>query len=105
MNIKNRLKKMEDGVQIGKSDSVFCKCGMPYISTFVICADEGTPGSKDIVNNVCPDCGRDVKPLTRAEFAKDAHNYEFEIIEPRANFTREDFEEHQNRHTLFTNSI
>ncbi len=84
-------------MQIGKGDSGFCQCGTPYIATFVITTDET---NQDIVNNVCPDCGRAVKPLTRAEFAKDAHKYEFVIIEPKADFSREEFAAHQNKHVV-----
>ncbi len=75
MNLSSRLKKMEN--QIIGNDSDFCRCGTPYFATFVI-------GGEDIVNNVCPDCRRDVKPITRADFVKDAHRYEFEIILPKA---------------------
>lgn len=69
MSIKNRLKKLES--QIIKEDSNFCRCGTLYFAA-----------GENIVNEVCPDCGRDVKPQTVAEFVKDAHRYECEVIKP-----------------------
>jgi hypothetical protein len=72
MNIIVRIKKLER--QKGANDK-FCRCGTPYFATFVI-------GGENIINNVCSDCGRNVRPRTRAEFAIDAHKYSFEVIEP-----------------------
>ena len=72
MQIKARIKKLEQ--KTGVNDN-FCRCGTPYFVTFVI-------GGENIVNNVCPDCGRDVKRLTVAEFVIDAHKYEYEVIKP-----------------------
>ncbi len=76
MQIKQRIKKLER--QTGVNDS-FCRCGTPYIITFVI-------GGENVTQNICPDCRRDVKPRTLAESAFDAqkYNYEFEVIEPKA---------------------
>ncbi len=73
MQLKRRIKKLER--QTGTNDR-FCRCGTPYFASFVI-------GGENIVNNVCPDCGRDVKPQTIAEFVIDAHRYEYEVIEPK----------------------
>ncbi len=73
MQLKQRIKKLER--RTGTNDS-FCRCGTPYFATFVI-------GGENIINNVCPDCGRDVRPRTRAEFVIDAHRYEYEVIEPK----------------------
>ncbi len=73
MNILARIKKLER--QTGANDK-FCRCGMPYFATFVI-------SGESIINNVCPDCGRNVKARTRAEFVIDAHKYSFEFIEPK----------------------
>jgi len=72
MNILARIKKLER--QTGANDK-FCRCGTPYIATYVI-------GGENIVNNVCADCGRDVRPRTRAEFVIDASQYEYQVIEP-----------------------
>jgi hypothetical protein len=73
MNISNRLKKMEEILNI---DSEFCRCGTPYFASFII-------GGENIVNNVCPECRRNVKPKTVAEFVEDAYRYEYEIILPK----------------------
>jgi hypothetical protein len=77
MRLKQRIKNLER--RTGATDK-FCRCGTPYFVTFVI-------GGENVVNNICPDCGRDVRPQTRAEFVIDAqkHNYEFEVIEPKVN--------------------
>ncbi len=75
MQLKRRIKKLER--RTGANDR-FCRCGTPFFATFVI-------GGENIVNNVCPECGRDVKPQTVAEFVIDAHRYEFEIIKPKVN--------------------
>ncbi len=73
MQLKRRIKKLER--RTGATDK-FCRCGTPYFATFVI-------GGENIVNNVCPDCGRDVKRQTVAEFVIDAHRYEYEVIKPK----------------------
>ena len=73
MQLKRRIKKLER--RTGANDR-FCRCGTPYFATFVI-------GGENIVNNVCPECGRDVKPQTIAEFVIDAHLYECEVILPK----------------------
>ncbi len=73
MPLKNRIKKLER--QTGATGN-FCRCGTPYFATFVI-------GGENIVNNTCPFCKRNVKPQTVAEFVIDAHQYEYEAIEPK----------------------
>ncbi len=75
MQLKQRIKKLERRTV---ANDKFCRCGTPYFATFVI-------GGENIVNNVCPDCGRGVQPQTRAEFVIDDQNcnYEFEVIEPK----------------------
>jgi hypothetical protein len=75
MQLKQRIKKLER--RTGATDK-FCRCGTSYFAAFVI-------GGENIVCNVCPDCGRDVRPQTVAEFVIDAqkHDYEFEVIKPR----------------------
>lgn len=73
MQLKQRIKKLER--RTGTNDK-FCRCGTPYYFTFVI-------GGGNIVNNVCPDCGRDVKPQTISEFVIDAHRYDYELILPK----------------------
>lgn len=73
MRLRQRISKLER--QTGATDN-FCRCGTPYFQTFVI-------GGEDIVNEFCPVCSREVKPLTRAEFASVAHLYEYEGILPR----------------------
>lgn len=75
MNIIARIKKIER--QTGANEN-FCRCGTPYFAVFVI-------GGENIVNKVCPDCKRDIKPRTPAEFVIDAqrYNYEFEVIKPK----------------------
>ncbi len=77
MQLKQRIKKLERRTV---ANDKLCRCGTPYFATFVI-------GGENIVNNVCPDCGRNVRPQTRAEFVIDAqkYNYEFEVIEPKVN--------------------
>ncbi len=75
MQLKQRIKKLER--RTGGGDK-FCRCGTPYFATFVV-------GGENIVNNVCPECGRDVKPQTVAEFVIDAHQYEYEVIKPKVN--------------------
>ncbi len=79
MRLKQRIKNLE---RLTGATDKFCRCGTPYIVTFVI-------GGEDITCNVCPDCGRDVRPRTRAEFVIDDQNcnYEFEVIEPTASET------------------
>lgn len=74
MQLKQRIKKLER--LTGAKDN-FCRCGTPYIATFVI-------GGENVINNVCPDCGRDVKPRSFAGFVIDSqkYNYEYEVIEP-----------------------
>ncbi len=72
MQLKHRIKKLER--QTGVNDK-FCRCGTPYIITFVI-------GGENIVNNVCPDCGRDIKARTPAEFMINAHEYR--VLEPQS---------------------
>ncbi len=74
MNIIGRIKKLER--RTGANDK-FCQCGTPFFATFVV-------GGENIVNKVCPECGRDVKPQTVAEFVRDAYRYECEVIEPKA---------------------
>jgi hypothetical protein len=75
MQLKQRIKKLER--RTGATNK-FCRCGTPYFVTFVI-------GGEDITCNVCPDCGRDVRPRTRAEFVIVAqkYNYEYEVLEPK----------------------
>ena len=73
MQLKRRIQKLER--RTGAKDN-FCRCGTPYFATFVI-------GGENIVNNVCADCGRNVKPRTVGEFMIDAHRYEYEVIEPK----------------------
>ena len=77
MQLKRRIKKLER--RTGANDR-FCRCGTPYFATFVI-------GGENIVNNVWPECGRDVKPQTIAEFVIDAHRYKNEVIEPKVDET------------------
>lgn len=74
MNINRRIKKLE---RLTGVDDKYCRCGTPYFITFVI-------GGEDITRDACPDCGRDIKPITRADFANIAFkfNYEYEVIEP-----------------------
>ncbi len=93
MNIQTRLKRMEN--QIIGNVSEFCACGTPYFATFVI-------GGEDIINNACPDCGKPIKPQTRADFVIEAqqYKYETEVIEPKTDFSREEFEEWQNNHVV-----
>ena len=74
MNIIGRIKRLER--RTGANDK-FCRCGTPFFATFVI-------GGENIVNNVCPECWRDVKPQTINEFVIEAHRYECEVIEPKA---------------------
>ena len=77
MQLKQRIKKLE---QLTGATDKFCRCGTPYFITFVI-------GGEDITRNVCPDCGRNVKPVTRAEFANNAYKFKYEVIEPTVNET------------------
>lgn len=92
MQIKQRIRKLER--QTGVNDK-FCRCGTPYYVTFVI-------GGENITQNICRECGRDVKPQTRAEFVIESqrNNYINKVIEPRAEYTREEFEAHQNEHVM-----
>ncbi len=90
MQLKQRIKKLER--RTGATEN-FCRCGTPYFVTFVI-------GGENVVNNVCPECGRDVKMQTPAEFAINAHKYEYKVIEPKASFNRAQFEEWQNKHVV-----
>ncbi len=90
MRLKQRIKNLER--RTGATDK-FCRCGTPYIVTFVI-------GGENIICNVCPECGRDVRPRTRAEFAIDADRHEYQVIEPKIDFSRAEFEEWQNMHVI-----
>ncbi len=73
MQLKQRIKKLER--RTGTNDK-FCRCGTPFFASFVV-------GGENIVNNVCPECGRVVRPRTVAEFVIDGHRYEYELILPK----------------------
>lgn len=90
MNIKSRLKKIERQTGV---NSKFCRCGTPYIVTFVI-------GGENIINNVCPECGRDVRPRTGAGIVIDANRNQYSVLEPKVEFTRQEFEDWQNDHVI-----
>lgn len=90
MQLKQRIKKLER--RAGVNDN-YCKCGTPYLITFVI-------GGENLNKNICPDCGRDIKPPTKDNFQISFSECEYRVIEPRVEFTREEFEEYQNGHVM-----
>ncbi len=57
------------GNKITKGDSIFCTCGTSY---FGLNARDGSL----ILNEVCPSCGKFVKPQTISEYAAQAQGYE-----------------------------
>lgn len=89
MNIKNRLRKMEDVLNL---DSEFCRCEREI----VIRVEPRDENDESRLPEACTDCGKEISRL----FCTFKFTGETQIIEPRANFTREEFEAHQNRHTI-----
>ena len=82
MNIKNRLKKMEDEMQTGKSDSAFCECAGKQIIKIQTKAQttESPP-------EICQVCGKEIRRrLVTFKFSGD-----IEVIKPKADYHRAEF--------------
>ncbi|HSK71299.1 MAG TPA: hypothetical protein VK892_06360 [Pyrinomonadaceae bacterium] len=69
MNIKNRLKRIE---QINQVNSQFCGCGTSYYRDVI-------KPNEPLTNETCPQCEKPVRPQTLAEFAS---GIETEVILP-----------------------
>ncbi len=91
MNIKNRLKKMEN--QITKEDSEFCGCQTETVFKIVPFEQrEETPET-----TYCELCRKPLPDPFRCTFS---FNNNIKIIEPKTDFSREEFEEWQNNHVV-----
>ena len=88
MNLKNRLKKIETGLNL---DSEFCRCEREIVFKVEPRSDAETGDTLKI----CDDCGKKYN-----HFVVTFNIGEIRVIEPRADFTREEFEIHQNKHVM-----
>ncbi len=91
MNIQGRLKKMEN--QITKEDSEFCNCQTETVFNIVPFEQkEETPET-----TYCELCRKPLPDPFRCTFS---FNNNIKIIEPKTDFSREEFEEWQNNHVV-----
>lgn len=95
MNIKNRLKKMESGLQL---DSDFYRCERDVLFK-VVPRDENSEPPPEI----CDACHKEISlRFTTFNFNNNIETKLLlpKIIEPRTDFTREEFEAFEAQHTI-----
>ncbi len=91
MHIKSRLKKLQN--QIIGNDSEFCNCQTETVFNIVPFEQkEETPE-----NTYCELCRKPLPDPFRCTFD---FNNNIKIIEPKTDFSREEFEEWQNNHVV-----
>lgn len=91
MNIKNRIGKIEEKLNI---NSAFCSCVRDVLFKVLPYEDR----EKEIEPAICESCR---KPVEQNRFTfKFNSNAEYIVLEPKANFTREEFEVWQREHVI-----